>query len=114
MLPPNSLTLLKSDGACHRLENSLLKMGAPKVPTSFVQMVCIYSLEAPPSQRRSSILQVVFLQGSGIFPLRCLLYTLVWHALLLGGFTLCICHKNCFQKKQGAWQDKKQYKKGIL
>lgn len=70
MLPPNSLTMLKSDGACHGLENSLLKMGAPNVPTSFVQMVCIYSLEAPPSQRRSSILQVVFLQSSGIFPLR--------------------------------------------
>lgn len=39
---------------------------------------------------------------------------LVWHALLSGGFTLCICHKNCFQKKQGAWQDKKRYKRGIL
>lgn len=52
--------------------------------------------------------------NGGQFPLRCLFDTLVWHALLSGGFTLCICHKNCFQKKQGAWQDKKRYKKGIL
>lgn len=52
--------------------------------------------------------------NGGWFPLRCPFHMLVWHALLPSGFTLCICHKNCFQKKQEAWQDKKLYKKGIL